>query len=132
MSHACSAVVAIQHPKMEYFGFIASYVRDGVTKSALELTSYKLDTLVICVSSNFLCAVLCKILRYHLRSHVILHFNKHITISCIFVFSLFDLLCPEAVPVCPGPWGKLKYFSKNKTYFTNTNVYFIEHCTLTS
>ena len=31
------------------------------------------------------------------------------TISCIFVFSLFDSLCPEAVP----------------------NVYFIEHCTLT-
>ena len=41
--------------------------KDGVTKSALELMSYKLHTLVICVSSNFLCTVLCKILRYHLR-----------------------------------------------------------------
>ena len=30
-----------------------------------------------CVSSNFLCTVLCKILRYHLRLYVILHFNEH-------------------------------------------------------
>ena len=51
--------------------------KDGVTKSALGLLSYKLHTLVICVLSNFLCTVLCKILRYDLRSYVILHFNKH-------------------------------------------------------
>ena len=51
--------------------------KDGVTKSALELMSCKLHTLLICVSSNFLCTVSCKILRYHLRSYVILHFNKH-------------------------------------------------------
>ena len=35
--------------------------KDGVTKNALELMSYKLQTLVICVSSNFLCTVFCKI-----------------------------------------------------------------------
>ena len=87
-----------------------------VTKSALELTSYKLHTLVICVSSNFLCTVLCKILRYQLSSYVILHFNKH-NYSCIFVFSLFDSLCPKAVPVCPGTRGKLKVISKNKKLF---------------
>ena len=142
-----------------------------VTKSALELMSYKLHTLVICVSSNFLCTVLCKILRYQLSSYVILHFNKHNyivgcystckdgklwiqcisckrwgheewagtgelqiayscnlcvvnylplyvivvyisinTISYIFVLSLFDTLCPEAVPVCPGTRGKLMIF----------------------
>ena len=29
------------------------------------------------LSSNFLCTVLCKILRYHLRLYVILHINEH-------------------------------------------------------
>ena len=38
--------------------------KDGVTEGALELMSYKLHTLVICVSSNLLCTVLCKIRRY--------------------------------------------------------------------
>ena len=113
---------------MVSFGSSASHVKDGVTRSALELVSYKLHTLVICVSSNILCTVLCTILITYV--HMLFYISIN-TISSIFVFSLFDSLCSEAVPVCPGTRGKLIIFQKIKIHFTHTNVYFIEHCTLT-
>ena len=111
MPHACSEVVAYQHPKMENFGFSASHVRGEVTKSAPELMSYKLHTYVACVSSNLFCAL------FHAKYlgityvHMLFYISIN-TISFIFVFSLFDSLCLEAVPVC-----KLKYFLKNSSSF---------------
>ena len=89
--------------------------KDRVTKSALELMSYKLHTLVICVSSNFCALFYAKYLDIS-YVHMLIYISIN-TISCIFVFSLFDSLCPEAVPVGPGTRGKLMIFSKNKNSF---------------
>ena len=104
--------------------------KDGVTKSALELISYKLHTLVIYVSSNFLCTVFCKILWYHLHSYVILHFNKHNYLYICLFFIRFTLpRGSSSLPLHPEQTDDI--FLKIKTQFTHTNVYFVEHCTLT-